>query len=91
MKRQWIVNESKAQVDAIVKGKPVPVCKMLWPTKLRSEAETRDNANLIAAAPNLLDAVHDLLDMDTHDDPEERSAIFSKARAAIAKAKGEQP
>lgn len=45
------------------------------------------NANLIRAAPELLEAVQDLLDMAIipHEGP-----VFEQARAAIAKANGEK-
>lgn len=53
---------------------------------LRSEQEA--NARLIAAAPELLEALRDLLaDYDGSIEPGE-SALIDKARAAIAKVKG---
>lgn len=57
----------------------------------REAEETRANARLIAAAPELLDALTGLLAVVNVriDDP--RTQQFDKARAAIAKATGEQP
>jgi hypothetical protein len=54
----WVVHFSRAQVDAFdgEDGQPLPVCKLLWPTTERSEAETYVNAKLIAASPDLLAA-----------------------------------
>lgn len=46
------------------------------------------NARLIAAAPDLLDALKELLDQDEHG--EDEIWVRNKARAAIAKATGEQ-
>lgn len=54
----WAVNPVSAQVDAM--PSLLPVCQLLWPTDQRSEAETEANARLIAAAPDLLDALHKL-------------------------------
>jgi hypothetical protein len=53
----WMVNPFKAQVDEMDKldddSNPVPVCKLLWPTKYRTEKETEDIGALIASAPTL--------------------------------------
>lgn len=53
----WAVHPVNAQVDAFVGGEPLPVCQLLWPTTERTEAETEANALLIAAAPDMLDAL----------------------------------
>lgn len=47
----WLVDPVKARV--VVPGRDAPICEMLWPTGLRSEAETFANAELIASAPQL--------------------------------------
>ena len=39
----------------------------------------------------LLDALHDMVDMDRDDDPADRAAVYAKARAAIAAAPKETP
>lgn len=57
----WATNPINAVVDAFVDGKPLPVCKMLWPTEERSEEDTQANARLIAAAPDLLEALRNCL------------------------------
>ena len=51
--------------------------------------EARANARLIAAAPELLEALQSVLDNCL--DSEGLCAAHAKARAAIAKATGEQP
>ena len=56
----WAVNPFKAQVDAFDIGEPLPVCQLLWPTELRTEAVTEANAHLIAAAPECLEALRAL-------------------------------
>lgn len=53
----WAVNPTCAVVDAFETGVPVPVCKLLWPTDLRSEGETEANGAIIAVAPELLDSL----------------------------------
>ena len=88
----WAVHPVKAQVDAF-SPHPIPVCQMLWPTTERSEDETEANARLIAAAPDLLEALKGL-----HDDLAEYQRINNiggydnhwmvAARAAIKKAEG---
>jgi hypothetical protein len=45
----WAVHPSVAQVDAFTPH-PVPVCQLLWPTELRTEAETEANAAFIATS-----------------------------------------
>ena len=59
----------------------------------RDEANQEANANLIAAAPDLLEALEELLSMcqrqeDFHDDDD--GCMFERASAAIAKARGEK-
>ena len=82
----WAVNPVNAQVDAM--PSTLPVCKLLWPTKKRSEAETFANANLISAAPELLAALIDAVEYLQHHMPE---VDVESHRAAIAKANGATP
>jgi hypothetical protein len=86
----WAVNPFVAQVDAFGSDGPLAVCQLLWPTDERSEAETEANGHLISVAPDLYEALKDLLEVCEQDNPravEWRSAI-DEARAAIAKAEG---
>lgn len=56
----WEVNPFVARVDCIEPSKLgglLPVCQMLHPTDERSEYQTEANARLIAAAPELLEAL----------------------------------
>ena len=85
----WAANPIAARVDAFDPSGPTPICELLWPTKLRSEAETGANARLIAAAPNLLEALREYVrDFGDNEDDDSR-LMADKARAAIAKATGE--
>lgn len=54
----------------------------------RDEAEQIANARLIAAAPDLLAALEDMLNLTLDEDDIAVSSRITKARAAIAKAKG---
>ena len=49
----WAVHPIHATVDAFDKGRPIPVCGMLWPTDERTEDQTEANADIIAAAPDM--------------------------------------
>lgn len=53
------------------------------------DCNTEENARLVAAAPELLEALQRLLAQD--DNGEDEIWVRNKARAAIAKATGEQP
>lgn len=83
-----------------IKAQPAPVMRGF--TKeigvvngSQDDPEQQANARLIAAAPELLEALRDLLlhayitDVDPADVDEEDRARESRARAAIAKATGE--
>ncbi len=102
----WVVSPFRAQVICDMFGRDgdfLPVAQMLWPTTERTEAETYANGHLIAAAPELLDALEQLCSnaevcrflIDTGEDEAKAivaSALFDtirQARAAIAKARGE--
>ncbi len=54
-----------------------------------ADGETRANARLLAAAPELLEACKRMIEWDDrkHDHPQ-RQAAYRNARAAIAKAEG---
>lgn len=56
----WTVNPFCAQVESAsltAEGGLLPVARLLWPTDDRTEAETEANARLIAAAPEMLEAL----------------------------------
>lgn len=57
----------------------------------RETEETRANARLIAAAPELLEALETILEMCDGYVPNTSKVVWANARAAIAKATGSQP
>ena len=91
-KGPWAVNPVSAHVDVMVEQPdgsmvPVPICALLWPTDERSEDETEANAHLIAAAPDLLDALQAVMNEKSRG----RSVVpigpaWDQGCAAIAKA-----
>jgi len=86
----WAVNPFRATVDAGSEDGPLPISMMLWPTDKRSEAETEANARLISAAPELLEALEDLIAEQNGPplirDAARWQAVMDKAAVAIAKA-----
>ncbi len=56
----------------------------------RSDAELEANARLIAAAPELLEALEEAVFWDSHDEGDVPAVWLDKAKAAIAKARGEE-
>ena len=79
----WLVNAASAWVE--VPDADAPICAMLWPTDLRSEEETFANARLIAGAPDMLDALQEIADINpasvSDDDTFALIHSFLKARA----------
>lgn len=82
----WAVHPLTAQVDGFATGEPVPVCKLLWPTAVRSEDETEANGHLIAAAPDLLAACKSALAAFEHN----HAIDWDDLARAIAKAEGQE-
>lgn len=60
-------------------------------TRMTTGPVTEANARLIAAAPDMLEALEGMVEMATHHmmEPEERRERLRNARAAIAKARGQ--
>lgn len=81
----WLVSPFCARVE--VPDADAPICELLWPTDLRSEEETYDNAALIASAPALLEALQSL-ERYLRDTPHHNAIEAAAARKAIAKAEG---
>lgn len=83
----WAVNPVAAWVDCgqlDEDGDPTPVCALAWPTIYRSENETEANGYLIAAAPDMLEALQMLVaDFADYPASERPCLAFDKARAAI--------
>jgi len=83
----WLVNPVRAYVE--VPNRDVPICAMLWPTELRTEEETFFNARLIAAAPEMAESLHDLLNLLAEMTDGGTEHRVAKARALLAKIGGE--
>jgi hypothetical protein len=81
----WAVNPVAAHVDAFAGGEPLAVCAMLWPTELRSEAETEANARLIASSPDLLFLARKVAEHFENTD----APLGILARAVIEKVEGQ--
>ena len=81
--------------------KPLAFVAAGWAGKGVTGYPVEDNARLIAAAPDLLEALQEMVagDAEAIEDakrlgvpfPDEMLAAYHKARAAIARATGEQP
>lgn len=68
-------------------GKTIVTCKR---SSWMSEGEEFANARLIAAAPELLEALKELLELtdDPNNDADPEESTFSFARSVVAKAEG---
>jgi hypothetical protein len=80
----WAVHPVRARVDAFNSGDALPVCELLWPTDERTEEETEANAALIAAAPDLLEALREAVKWI--EESAEGEAATRMALDALAKA-----
>ena len=85
----WSVAETRHNYDTVIrgpKGEPIALALIAGYTKQEGVANTA----LLAAAPELLEALHEMVDLVgmaiPFDGPQQR-----KARKAIARATGEQP
>lgn len=71
-------------------GEPCPVAALAWPTKYRSEEETRANGHLFAATPDLYEALNELRHfLGNTTAPPLLHKLCADADAALAKARGE--
>ena len=92
----WVIDESyfNGSINTVCRTRHVAMVSM-YQSKPGDGEENRSNARLIAAAPDLLEALEDLkreiilsdVDMDYIDS--HFKPWIEKARAAIAKARGE--
>ena len=95
----WEVNESNRCVFSIIGGVYHSICRVSAPTKYADDGTSEANARLIAAAPELLEALKHAENALADYVPtiEKTGAalnyghhVIKMARAAIAKATGEQ-
>ena len=98
----WIVDGSVIRGDSDHIGRTVAVASTLnvaWPYGRRATKEEPYNAHLIAAAPELYEALEDCITaLEPYDDIKPRDwktdrenmrRVYQSARAALAKARGE--
>lgn len=77
-------------INAIVEDADgVPTCKLLWPTTLRTEEETRANANLYAIAPEMYEELASLPTCGCGHPHCNRCGDDRRRAAILAKARGE--
>ncbi len=88
----WVVERSVIRGDADHLGRTVAVASTLnvaWPFGRRAAKEEPYNAHLIAAAPELYEALVALMDLESRDRVMPAGPEWDAARAALAKARGE--
>ena len=82
----WLIGENRYDYDLIIRSaNNDPVCSVIYAGY--SKAEAKANARLIAAAPELLEELKNVMDRLVDKNETDDSAI--NARAAIAKAEGQ--
>lgn len=95
---EWLVHKLAAYVvPAGFENAPVddcrPICALLWPTEVRSEAETKANAHMIAASTAMLETLKEARrqfwdDNHSHMTEEQFAQEFAWLDDVIAKAEG---
>ena len=92
---EWFFDDEHEEVTAESRRRKgltrIATVNLGWSEPFNSEQIA--NAHLIAAAPDLLEALQMLMSIDGHSalSVADADEIHAKARAAIAKATGEQP
>jgi len=81
----WVLHEGKTAVNG-ADGHLVASCGSL---PYRNKWDEEANARLIAAAPELLDALDEFVNGPFPSGDGDVDRLFAKARAAIAKARGQ--
>ena len=87
----WEVAYQDKNGQSVVKGEHIEVATCWHHCVGSIEKEMHANARLIAAAPELLEALKEIVDAADGAGWEQLDPSFKKARAAIAKATGEHP
>ena len=90
-KGPWVVDGNVIRGDHQRNGSVTVACVLdvAYPYGRRAGGSTQPNARLIAAAPDLYEALKELIDMDVaYQRGQKVSDAVDKARAALAKAEG---
>lgn len=89
----WVASKTDRSIGPVSRdddqsyGMILPVA---WVEFDGNDAYQQANANLIAAAPDLLEALLSIVNMDYQPTDDESDKVYLKARAAISKALGEE-
>lgn len=92
MQGPWVASKTDRSIGPVSRdddqsyGMILPVA---WVEFDGNDAFQKANANLIAAAPELLEALLSIVNMDYQPTDDEHDKVYLKARAAISKALGE--
>jgi len=89
MIEEWVIRVNEAGQYWIYTDNWQPIALVIFPNiKTKDEEAVKRNANLIAAAPNLLEALHLLVNTPASD-TQGINFAWARASIALAKAKGE--
>lgn len=89
----WVASKTDRSIGPVSRdddqsyGMIIPVA---WVEFDGDDAFQQANANLIAAAPELLESLLGIVNMDYQPTEDESDKVYLKARAAISKALGEE-
>lgn len=89
----WVASKTDRSIGPVSRdddqsyGMILPVA---WVEFDGNDAYQQANANLIAAAPDLLEALLGIVNMDYQPTDDESDKVYLKARTAISKALGEE-
>lgn len=90
----WVFGKTTRQDQRLILGGPgrkyvasVTVQQIPRPMGIADESEREANARLITAAPEMLEALEELLSLPNKQRPQQ---VWEEARVAVAKARGEK-
>ncbi|EMN1229820.1 hypothetical protein RCG72_004421 [Enterobacter roggenkampii] len=85
----WKVSRTGKSIGSVSGGDDPSMLLVAWAEPYANPAHQEANANLIAAAPDLLEALLSIVNMEYQPKDDESDNVYLKARAAISKALGE--
>lgn len=89
----WVASKTDRSIGPISRDDDqsyVMIIPVAWVEFDVNDAFQQANANLIAAAPDLLAALLSIINMDYQPTEDESDKVYLKARAAISNALGEE-